>query len=143
REGVAKKAKRASATNFFNVPGLHREILEERRLVNVIALLVPLVNVAGARRNVVPLRILIGKMAVKFAERFRCERRLHGVPDFAETRPQIAQKDCLSVFVFPQRLVYKVNVHSACERERDYEWRRHEEVCLDMLVHARFEVAVS
>ena len=68
---VAENAKRASTSNLFNVTGLHREILEERRLVNVIAFFVPLVNVTGARRNVVPLRILICKIAIEFAEGVR------------------------------------------------------------------------
>src|SRR5207249_1246152 len=75
RYRVAENAKCASASNLLNVPRLHREILKERRLVNIIALLVPLVDVATARWNVVPLRILIGKIAVEFPERTEAATR--------------------------------------------------------------------
>ena len=140
---VAENAKRASTSNLFNVTGLHREILEERRLVNVIAFFVPLVNVTGARRNVVPLRILICKIAIEFAEGVRCKRGLHRLPDFTEARPQISKENFLSVFVFSQRLPRKVDVHPACERKRDHERRRHQKVCLDVLMDACFEVAIT
>ena len=116
---VAKDAKRASASNLFNAPGLHRKILEKGRLVNVVALLVPLVDVAGAGRDIVPLRVLIGKIAIEFAESLRRERGLHGVTNFTETRPQIVQKNFVSISVFPQRLAHKVNVHPACQRKRN------------------------
>src|SRR5206468_12011928 len=97
RYRVAKNAKRARASNLFNVPGLHRKILEKRRLVNVVALLVPLVNVAGARRVFVPFRILIGKIAIEFAASLRRERRLRGLTDFTETWPQIAQERLMTI----------------------------------------------
>src|SRR5437016_413815 len=57
------------AADFRDMTGLHREILEEWRLMDVIALLIPLVNVARARWNVVPLWILIGEIAIEFAKR--------------------------------------------------------------------------
>ena len=69
---------------------LHREILEKRRLVDVIALLVPLVNFARAGWNFVPLRVLISEIAIEFSECFWPERGLHGVPDFTEIRPEVA-----------------------------------------------------
>src|SRR4029077_8696072 len=49
----------------------------------------------------------------------------------------------LSVSIFSQRFARKVNVHAASERESDDQRRRHQEICLDMLMHTRFEVAVS
>src|SRR5439155_9394833 len=57
RHRVAENAKRACAMDFLDMPRLHREVLKERRLMNVIALPIPLVNVARARWNLVPLRI--------------------------------------------------------------------------------------
>ena len=105
RHGVAEDAERPRAANVGDVPGFHREILEERRLMNVVALLVPLINFADARRDFVPLRILIGEVAIESAENFRRERGLHRVANFAERRPEIAQKSFLSGFVFADRLV--------------------------------------
>src|SRR5437867_595592 len=66
--GVPENPKGARAADFGDMAGLHREILEERRLMNVIALLIPLVNVAGARRNLIPLRVLVRKIAIEFAK---------------------------------------------------------------------------
>src|SRR5437867_5996310 len=85
--GVPENPKGTRAADFGDMAGLHREILEERRLMNVIALLVPLINVTGARWNLVPLWILVGEIAIQFAERFRRQRGLHRVPDLAESRP--------------------------------------------------------
>ena len=90
RDRIAENSKCARAADLLDLSRLHREILEKRRLVNVIALLIPLVNVARARGNFVPLRILIGEIAIKFSERFRLERGLHRMPDFTETRPEVA-----------------------------------------------------
>ena len=66
--GVPENPKGARAADFGDMAGLHREILEKRRLMNVIALFVPLVNVAGARRNLIPLRVLVRKIAIEFAK---------------------------------------------------------------------------
>ena len=71
RDGIAENAQGACATDFLDMSGLHREILEKGRLMNVIALLIPLVNIAGARWNLIPLRILVRKIAIQFAKRLR------------------------------------------------------------------------
>ena len=111
--------------------------------MNVIALLVPLINVARAGWNLVPFRILVRKIAIKFAERFRCERGLHDVPDFAESRPQIAKESFFTVLVLGKRVAGKINVNSARQGERDHQRRRHQKIRLDMLMHACFEIPIS
>src|SRR5437870_1672803 len=97
--------------------GLHGEIIKERRLMDVIALFVPVINVAGARWNLVPLWVLPGKIAIKFAKRFGRERGLHDLPDFVERWPEIAQKGFFAVFVFPDRFVREIDMHSTSERK--------------------------
>src|SRR5262245_58548941 len=111
--------------------------------MNIIAFLVPMVNVAGARWNVVPLRILLCEIAIKFAERFRSERRLHGVPDLAEAWPEIAQESFLSVLVLAKRVAGKINMNSAGEGKGHNQRRRHQKIRFDMLMHARFKIPVS
>ena len=135
---------RARAPRMSSIcPGLHREIFEERRLVNVIALLVPLINFAGARRDFVPLRILIGEVAIESAENFRRERGLHGVANFLQGRPEIAQESFFAVFVLADRIFRQIEIDPAGERESDDQRRRHEKVRLDVLMHARFEIAIA
>ena len=71
RDGVAKNSERPCVYDVVDLANLHREIFAERRLVNVIAFLVPLINVACAGRDFVPLRILVSEVAVKSAEHVR------------------------------------------------------------------------
>ena len=85
-------------------PGFKLKLREERRLLNVSALRVPFVNVAGARRNFVPLRILRGEIAIKLAENFRLQRRLHLVANFLQRRPEVLQENRLAV-LSPARAV--------------------------------------
>ena len=53
------------------------------------------------------------------------------------------QVNVLAVLVLAERLLREVDIDAARERERDDERRRHEEVRLDVLVHARLEIAVA
>ena len=111
--------------------------------MNVIAFLVPLINFAGARWDFVPFRVLIREIAIKLAENVRAQRRLHRITHFFQTWPEIAQKSFFAVFVLTDRLLRKIDIHPPGERERDYQRRRHEKVCFDVLVDARLEIAVA
>src|SRR4030095_4210442 len=57
--------------------------------------------------------------------------------------PKIAQESFFTVSVLAQRFARKINMHSAGERECHHQRMRHQEIRLDMLMYARFEVAVS
>src|SRR4029077_8090097 len=100
RNGVAENSEGARVHNVFDLPDLHREIFEERRFMNVVTLLVPMINVARAGWNFVPLRILICKIAIKPAKDYRSKRGLHGVAHLLWARPEIAQESFFPVFVF-------------------------------------------
>ena len=142
RDGIAENSERSRVQDVVDLADFHRKIFEERRLMNVVALLVPLINFAGARRDVVPLRILVGKIAIEFTEHLRFERRLHRVPNFCERRPEVAQKSLLAVFVLADRFLAKIDIDAAGECERDHQRRRHQKVGFDVLVDASFEVAI-
>src|SRR5574338_603534 len=107
---IAENAKRASTPDFRDVPGLHREIFEERRVMDVITVFIPLINVACARRDFVPLRILFCEIAIKFPERFRCERFLHRSLDLRQSRPKIAKKSLFTVLVSTEWFAGKIDV---------------------------------
>ena len=53
------------------------------------------------------------------------------------------QENVLAVLALAERFAAQVNVHAARQRERDDQRRRHEEVRLDVLMHARLEIAVA
>ena len=140
---VAEDAEGARAFDFGDAAGLHFEVREERRLLDVGALAVPLIHVADSGRDLVPLRILRREVLVELLENLRLERRLHGVAHFLKRGPEVGEINGFAVLVLAERFAAQVNVHAARERERDDERRRHEEVCLDVLMHARLEVTVA
>jgi hypothetical protein len=57
--------------------------------------------------------------------------------------PEIAQENRRAIFADSKRLGFEIDVGRTGERERDDERRRHEEVRLHVLMHARLEVAVA
>src|SRR5262249_33241438 len=63
--------------------------------------------------------------------------------DFLRTGPDVFQIDVLAVFALADRLFGHVDVDASGQRERDDQRRRHQEVGLDRLMHARLEVAVA
>src|SRR5947207_9446013 len=111
--------------------------------MNIIAFLVPLVNVSCARWNFVPLRILLCEVAIKFAERFGCERSLHRMLDLAKSWPEIAKKSFLAVLVLGKRVTGKIDINSAGEGKGDYQRRRHQKIRFDMLMHTGFKIPIS
>src|SRR5436190_10507901 len=111
--------------------------------MNVIAFLVPLVNVACARWNFVPLRILLREIAIKVAERFRPERRLHNIADLAESRPEIAKEGFFAVLILPKWVAGKIDMNSTGEGKSDNQRRRHQKIRFDMLMHAGFKIPIS
>ena len=143
RHRVAEHSQRSCADDLANRTGLHPEAVEERRLLNVRARLIPLVGVADARRDFVPLRILIGKVAVQFAEYLRLERALHEVAHLSEAWPKVAQEHVRAVVRLAKRFARQVDVDPPGQRERHDERRRHQEIAAHVLVHARLEVAVA
>ena len=64
RHRVTEHTKRTRTDDLVNRTGLHSEPFKKWRLLNIRARLVPLVIMADARRDLVPLRILIGEIAV-------------------------------------------------------------------------------
>ena len=74
RDRVAENAEHTRSGDVVDLADLHREILEEWRLMNVIAFFVPNVNVAFARWDLIPFWILIRKVTVELAKNLRLER---------------------------------------------------------------------
>ena len=125
-------------------PGSMREVREEGRLLDVGALLVPGVGLAGRAGDVVPRRILLGEVAVESCGRLRAERRACvSVLTSCERGPDVLEVNRLAVLAGAERLRVEVDIDAAGEGEGDDERRRHEEVRLDVRVDARLEVAVA
>ena len=69
--------------------------------------------------------------------------RLHRVAHFLQSRPEIAQENVWPSLSLPSGSSVKVDIDATGQRERDDERRRHQEVRLDVLMHARFEIAIA
>ena len=122
--------------------GLHGEVLEERRLGDV-GRLVPGVDLTHRGRNRIPQRVVLGEVAVEPAVRRRVGRVLHHRTDFLRGRPDIAQEHRLAVAPVAQRLGRQIDIGASGDRVGDHEWRRSEEIGLDVGMDPRFEVSVA
>ncbi len=87
RHRIAKDAERGGVADIADRAGRHREVLEERRFLDVGAPGVPAVHVADGGGDFVPGRVLRGEILVQRAEDFRFERAFHRVADFLHGRP--------------------------------------------------------
>src|SRR5207244_11847438 len=125
RYRVAKNSDSERPDDFVDLANPHREIFEERRLVNVVAFLVPLITFAGARWDFVPFRVLSREIAIKLAENVRAQRRLHRITHLFQTWPEIAQKSFFAVFVITDRLLRKIYIPPPGYVERDSHARTH------------------
>ena len=52
RNRIAENAQRTGAPDILDLSGRHREVRKKRRIVDVIALLIPFVDLAGARTEI-------------------------------------------------------------------------------------------
>ena len=138
RDAVAENAERLGAFDFRNRAGLHPEVGEEWRVLDVCALGIPLVRCADGGRDFSPSRVGRGKIFVKRSKHFRLKRGLHRRLDFGQCRPDVFEKDVAGDWFGGQ-----VNVRAPRERKRHHQWRRHQEVRLHVLMDARLEVAVT
>ena len=143
RDGVAEDAQRACSGDRGDGAGLHAEVLEERRLLDVGALGVPLVDGSGGGADLVPLGVLAGKVAIESGEHLGGEGAAKGVSDLGEAGPDILEEDFLAILALADGLLGEVDVDASGEREGDDERRGHQEVGLDVLVDAGLEVAVA
>ena len=143
RDRVAEDAHGASALDVGDRSSGHAEVLEERRLLDVGALGVPIVDLAEAGWHFVPLWILVCEAGVEFLENLGLEGGLHFVADFLEAWPDVFQENINAGAVFGDWFGGEVDIHAAGERVGDDERGRHEEVGADVLVNAGLEVAVA
>ena len=135
----------ARALDFRDAAGLQREILEERRLLDVGGF---------ARPTHRHCRCWTGfRSTSDFARRNRwyslrktsgLQRGLHQRRGFRCSVGQMSfRKTSAPSLPLPIGSCCQVNVHAAGQRERDDQRRRHEEIRLDVLVDARLEIAVA
>src|ERR1019366_5998531 len=75
RHAVAKDGQRSGATDFPDLTGLQVKLQEEGRFLNIRAVRVPLIDVAGRGRDLVPLRILPCEVTIEPPKHVRLERR--------------------------------------------------------------------
>ena len=141
RHGVPEDRQRSRAVDVLRRPRLRGELREERRLLDVRRLSIPLVQQSRRRRDVVPQRILVREVRVHPSKVVRLQRIGEHVPHFLERRPDVAEVD-VALAAAADRLLGHVDVDPPREREGHDERRRHEEVRADGLVHARLEVAI-
>ena len=140
RHRIAEDRQRTCAANVANLRAI---AFEERRLLNVCRIRIPFVQQPRRRGNLIPEWILIRKIRVKPPISGGIDRALHHVANLFHRRPDFTKVNMLTILAAADRLLRHVDVHAAGQRERHHERRRHQEICADRLMHARFEVAIA
>ena len=125
-------------------PGCGARSIEERRLLDVGAVGIPVVELAFAGFDGVPFGVLVPDVAVLVLRTFRAARiasttRLH----FGVRRPDVAQIDGRAVRAGADGLRFEVDVGRAGEGVGDDERRAGQVVGFHIGVDAAFEVAVA
>ena len=103
-DAVAQHGQHPGALDVGDRLGLHREVLEERRLTDVGRRSVPLVAAAGGRRQVAPPLLPVEHPTVGGPEHLRLQRRLHDLGDLGRRRPHVAEEDGRAVGADAERL---------------------------------------
>jgi hypothetical protein len=94
-------------------------------------------------RDLVPLGVLGREVRVELAEHLGLEGGLHGVADLLQRGPDVARGTPGAVLAGAERFGGQVDVDRPARAKATTSGRGHEEVGLDVLVHARLEVAVA
>ena len=122
---------------------LEGEVSKERGFLNVGALAVPSVGLAGGAGNFVPGGILFGKIAIKPAKDFGLQCGFHSLRDFLVAGPEVAEVNGFAVAIDSKRFLREIDIDSAGEGKGDHEGWRHKEVGFNGGVDACLKVAVT
>ena len=119
---VPEDAQRTGPADLGNGACLHAELREERRLLDVGGIAVPLVHVAHARGNLVPLRVLGCEVGVERPEHLGLEGGLQGVAHLGQAGPDVLQEH-RAVVALADGLGGQVLVDPAGQREGHHQRR--------------------
>ena len=142
RNAVAEDEKRAGAGNRGGLFGFLRHFGEERRLLDVSTVGVPVEKFAFFGRNRVPKRIRVVNAAIVGRVNFAVERVFGDGVDFFVRRENVGEHNRRAVLVDAERFRRHVDIRRSGQRERDDERRAGEVIRLNQRVDAAFEVAV-
>lgn len=119
------------------------EGFEERGVVDVGALLLPLLAVGLGGLECVPAGSALADFVIHLREHVRLHVFVHSLGHFFSTRPDVAQEYILAILVLSDRFGLKVDVRTSGKCIRNYQRRRCQVCSLDVSMNAGFEVAVS
>ena len=96
---------------------------EERRVLDVSAFRIPGKDLARGCRDFVPLGVACGITGIGRFEHFRFQGFFEKGVDLFGGRPEIFQINGFSVFICSDGLGSDIDIHTAGQRERDYQRR--------------------
>ncbi len=123
---IAKQREQACAREIPGNRGLPAECLKERGLLDVRRVYVPVVDRTRLCRNLVPQRVLVGKVRVQPPERCRIHRVVHHPGNLVERRPYVGEHYVGSVGTLADGVLREVRQNRSRESERDDERRAHQ-----------------
>ena len=122
---------------------LVRQVGEERRLLDVGALGIPVVELAGARRHGVPARVGLPHVVVALLELRRLDGRFDRLPHLFSRWPDLPQIDRLAVGAGTDRLVVEIDVGRAGQGVSDDQRGAGEPVGLHERIDSALKITVA
>src|SRR5699024_2121333 len=142
-DGVAELGQYPGATDVADRLRFDLHAVEVRRTLDVRRRLVPGVDIALFDVHPTPVVVTGVHVGVALGEHPRLDVGVDGLLDLRTAGPDVAQIDVLAVVGLAERFGEQIGVQTAGERVGDHEWRRGEEVHLDLGMDPPLEVAVA
>ena len=113
RDAVAEQGEHAGSLDLLHRIGLHAHVVEIRWIFHVGGCRVPSIQIALGHGQRVPALVPLEDLAVDLLEHGRMDAAPDCILHFLLARPNVAQIHRLAVLPLTERLVVKIDVHSA------------------------------
>ena len=140
---VAKERQHPGRLYRLDRRNLRRHALEERRLLDVSGVRIPLVEISSGNLKPLPHLVSFFDVGVFLFVHFGLDGLPDSLLDLLLGRPDILQVDRLAVRIVGQRLRSQVDVHTPGQRIRYHQRRRCQVIGLSQRVDPAFEVPVA
>ena len=142
-DAVAKQTQDAGVQNVFHTLWRHGHAVKVRRVGDIGRLGGPIIGLAARDLDRLPIHIALEHIGIATGKHLCRHIFAHDGRNFRRGWPHVFQIDRLAIRAGAQRLLVEVNLHRACERISDNQWRRGQIIGACVWVDAAFKVAVA
>src|SRR5579875_88420 len=129
--------------NILNRGRFLSHILEERRLLNIGGIRVPLEKLPASIGKGTPALVALKHRSIVLSEDLRRHSLRHYFLHLLLRGPDVAQVDGFAVDIGAKRLRSQIDIDGASQSIRDNQWRRSQEAGAHLWMNAPLKVAVA